>query len=233
MRLFVLSVAFTLQLCNVFGQNEENYDKPLKALLDSIQEEDQAGRRKIQSIADEFGYDSDQLKALWQEVSIKDSLNLIIVENILQTQGWVSTDIVGYSGSSTLFLVIQHSNQLTQEKYLPMLREAANKGDASRSNLALLEDRVRLGQGKRQLYGSQIGRDPETDVNFVLPLEDPENVDLRREKMDLGPLSEYTKYFNFSWDLEKHKVDTKTYEKKNKKDLKNKRKEAKKRGTYL
>jgi hypothetical protein len=230
MKTLLLTLVFILLSHHLFSQDEEKYDKTLKALLDSIQEEDQAGRRQIQAIASEFGYDSPQIKELWKEIGIKDSLNLIIVENILQTRGWLGPELVGYSGSSTLFLVIQHSDQLTQEKYLPMMREASKKGDASRSNLALLEDRVLLGQGKRQIYGSQIGTDPETRVNFVLPIEDPENVDERRQLMDLGPLSDYTKYFDFTWDLEKHKLDTKAYEKKNKKDIKKKRKAAKKRG---
>ena len=56
-------------------------------------------------------------------------------------------------------------------------------GNAMRPDLALLEDRVALRQGKKQIYGSQIGMDPETGEYFVSPLEDPDNVVERRIKM--------------------------------------------------
>jgi hypothetical protein len=103
-----------------------------------------------------------------------------------------------------LFLVIQHADLKTQEKYLPMMREAVKKGNARPSALALLEDRVALGQGKRQLYGSQIGLDRESGVYYVLPLEDPENVDKRRAAMELGDLQDYVSNWNIVWDVEKY-----------------------------
>jgi hypothetical protein len=119
----------------------------------------------------------------------------------------VGADVVGRQGNTTLFLVIQHSDQATQEKYLPMMREAVKNGKAQGSDLALLEDRVALGQGKRQIYGSQIGRDPETQIYYVSPLEDPNNVDKRRAEVGLGPLAEYVNYWQMKWDVEQYKKD--------------------------
>ncbi len=43
------------------------------------------------------------------------------------------------------------------------MREAVKKGNANSSSLALLEDRVALRKGEKQIYGSQIGRDQETE----------------------------------------------------------------------
>lgn len=85
----------------------------------------------------------------------------------------------------------------TQQKHLPMMREAVKNKNATGTALALLEDRVALEEGKRQVYGSQIGRDNETNKNYVLPLDDPDNVDKRRAEVGLGLLAEYVK----SWDI--------------------------------
>jgi hypothetical protein len=147
------------------------------------------------------------MKAHWKNINEKDSINLIKVKSILDKYGWVGPDVVGGQGNLTLFLVIQHSDQATQEKYLPMMREAVKNGKAQGSSLALLEDRVALRQGKRQIYGSQIGRDPETQIYFVSPLEDPDNVDKRRAEVGLGTLSTYVSHWQIKWDVEQYKKD--------------------------
>lgn len=196
------------EVTEIIRQNKEEaekyLDKPLVKLLDSIYIEDQAGRQKLEETIEKYGRGSDEEKALWDEIHLKDSLNLIEVAKILDERGWLGPEVVGYRGNSTLFLVIQHSNQETQEKYLPMMREAVKNKKANGSSLALLEDRIALGKGEKQIYGSQIGYDKETDEHFVLPLIDPENVNERRKQVGLGSIEEYTKYFDFTWDLAKH-----------------------------
>ena len=53
------------------------------------------------------------------------------------------------------------------------MREAVKKGNAKANSLALLEDRVALRRGGKQIYGSQVTRDSETNEYYVLPLIDP------------------------------------------------------------
>ncbi len=86
-----------------------------------------------------------------------------------------------------------------------MMRAAVKKGNANASSLALLEDRVALHQGKRQIYGSQIHTDKETPEMYVAPLIDPENVDKRRAEVGLGKLADYVSHWDLVWDIEKHK----------------------------
>ena len=118
-----------------------------------------------------------------------------------------STDVVGELGNSTFFAVIQHSDLKTQEKYLPVMREAAKNGKARADQLALLEDRVALKEGCRQIYGSQLGMDPITKKTYVCPLEDPGNVDARRAKVGLPPMQEYLEPAGIKWDVEQYKKD--------------------------
>lgn len=196
---------------------EARFDKPLLIKLDSIYDEDQGIRVKMGEIQEKYGWNSPQIDSLWKIAGVKDSLNLIEITNILDTRGWLGADVVGKKGNSTLFLVIQHADQKTQEKYLPMMREAVAKGNAQASSLALLEDRVSLGQGKKQIYGSQIGFFKETGENYVLPLEDPDNVNKRRAEVGLNPLEEYIKYWEMTWNLEEYKKNLPRYEEEQKK----------------
>jgi hypothetical protein len=68
-----------------------------------------------------------------------------------------------------------------------------------------LEDRVAIGEGKQQIYGSQIGYDMKTNKTYVLPLIDPDNVDKRRAKVGLGLMSDYVKHWDMIWDVEEYK----------------------------
>lgn len=186
---------------------EANLNKPLVAILDTIYAEDQKYRQQIEGIEKKYGWESKEMNDHWKIINEKDSINLIKVKAILDKYGWLGADVVGGQGNSTIFLVIQHSNQSTQLKYLPMMRDAVKNGRAQGSSLALLEDRVALGQGKLQIYGSQIGRDPKTQVYFVSPLEDPDNVDKRRAEVGLGTLAEYVNHWQIKWDVEQYKKD--------------------------
>jgi len=208
-------------LLEKFKQNKNKAEKKLNKLLvvmlDSIYIEDQKYRNQIDAIEKQYGLKSKEMKDHWNIIKEKDSINLIKVKSILDKYGWVGADVVGVEGNSTLFLVIQHSDQATQEKYLPMMREAVKNGKAQGSSLALLEDRVALGQGKRQIYGSQIGRDPDTQIYYVLPLEDPDNVDKRRTEVGLGILAEYVNHWQIKWDIDQYKKDLPKLEEKTKK----------------
>jgi hypothetical protein len=194
------------ELCEIVKKNKEDAEKdlikPLVEMLDSVYVDDQRGRRELSGIAEEYGWDSPEMKVKWAEIHLLDSINLQKVTQILDEYGWLGTDKVGGRGNMAIFLVIQHADLEYQVKYLPMMREAVKAGNARGSSLALLEDRVALRQGKRQIYGSQIGRDPETNEHFVLPLDDPIHVDERRTEVGLPPLADYVKRWEIDWDPE-------------------------------
>lgn len=196
---------------------EVNLDKKLIAILDTIFQDDQNYRVQIKAIEEKFGRESNELKNHWKVIAKQDSINLIKITKILDNSGWLGEDVIGSQGNSTLFLVIQHSDIKTQEKYLPMMKEAVKKGNASSSSLALLEDRIALRKGEKQIYGSQIGRNQETGEFYILPLSDPENVDIRRAEVGLGTLQEYVSFWKITWNVEEYKLKLPEYEAKQKK----------------
>jgi hypothetical protein len=190
-----------------FEREEAKLNKPLIAQLDSIHNDDQYLRKQIDSIVKKYGFKSEQVNEKVREGKKLDSINLIKVKAILDKYGWLGSDEIGTMGNTTLFLVIQHSDLKTQEHYLPMMKEAVKQGKAEASSLALLEDRILLRNGKKQIYGSQIGRDIEKGEPYVSPLEDPENVDKRRANVGLEPMKEYAERFKLKWDAAQYKKD--------------------------
>jgi hypothetical protein len=203
MKKIVFVVWCITAMSSAIGQSipKENLHKNLTGQLESIYSEDQKYREIISSVEAKYGMESKEMKDLWKTINKKDSANLIEIKRILDTHGWLGEDVVGERGNSTLFLVIQHSDQKTQEKYLPMMRDAVKNGKARGSQLALLEDRVALGQGKKQIYGSQIHRTLSSGAYFIAPIEDESNVNKRRASVGLEPLEEYAKRWNIDYKL--------------------------------
>ncbi len=139
----------------------------------------------------------------WKMMHKQDSLNLIEVAKILDTKGWLGPEEVGKDGSSAIFLVIQHAELPTQDKYFPMMKEAVKVKKARPQDLALLEDRILMRHGKKQIYGSQITSGPD-GIMKVHPIEDAANVDKRRAEVGLPPMAKYLEVFEMKWDLEEH-----------------------------
>lgn len=192
---------------------EINFNRPLVEELEEIFKLDQDVRNEVPLISEKYGWDSSEMKAHWNVMRKVDSINIVRVRSIIDKHGWLGKEVVGARGNATLFLVIQHSDLQTRKKYLPLMREAVANGKAKAEHLALLEDRVALEHGYRQIYGSQVYNDPGTRKSYLAPLEDPDNVDTRRAKIGLQPLSEYLKSFDIVWDVEQYKKDLPSIEK--------------------
>lgn len=195
---------------------EEGLDKALVAELDLIYADDQTGRLKDDELDGKYAWDSKERKALWNSIREKDSVNQAKVKIIFERFGWPPLSMIGKQGSYTLFLVIQHADLKTQETYLPLMRKAVQDGKAQGKHLALLEDRVALRQGKRQIYGSQVATDAKTGRDYIRPLEDSDHVDERRFAMGLESYADYLQKFKMTWDPAQYKQELPTIEKREK-----------------
>ncbi|MEG0848411.1 MAG: hypothetical protein RSH24_01015 [Flavobacterium sp.] len=190
-----------------------NFDKPLQKELLDIYADDQGIRGEFMKVYKDPASDKRKIDSIGKIMNKKDSINLVKVMKILDEKGWVGKDKIGEQANQTLFLVIQHSDLKYQQKYLPMMREAVKKGNASRANLAYLEDRVALREGKHQIYGSQSAKNKKTNQWYISPLIDPDNVDKRRAEVGLGTIAEYAAKMNIDWNLEAYKKELPELEK--------------------
>jgi hypothetical protein len=77
------------------------------------------------------------------------------------------------------------------------LRGAVADGEASPGNLAYLEDRVRVHDGRPQLYGTQFTvADGELQPS---PIEDPQRLDARRAAAGLDTFAAYEALMRAGW----------------------------------
>ena len=209
MKYFILQSTFILVV--TFSNAQSKLNDTLIKQLDIISTDDQTGRVQLESTQYKYANDTFELKihlnALWKVIRNKDSINQIKVIAILDKYGWLGPEIIGDDGNTTLFMVIQHADQVIQEKYLPMMRGAVKNGKAKARSLALLEDRVALEQGNKQIYGSQVAWNMLKNEYTVLPLYDPDNVDKRRAEVGLQPLAIYLSNWQLKWDIQQYKKD--------------------------
>ena len=97
---------------------------------------------------------------------------------------WPTRSVVGASGVRAVWILAQRDTALQRIALHRMME--SGPGEALPADVAVLEDRVRLQSGRKQLYGSQLRM-----VNGALapaPIEDSAHVDTRRDAAGLPPL---------------------------------------------
>lgn len=70
-------------------------------------------------------------------------------------------------------------------------------GSGDRALLAKLEDRVLVGMGRRQVYGTQLYQTGDSPLR-CWPIENLYEVDLRRRRMGLEPIAELAYRFGIA-----------------------------------
>jgi hypothetical protein len=165
-----------------------------RAELSALFAADQAIRAKMAEQSPMLAGDAPGFAGQWKEQEALDRRNQDRLDRIVKEYGWPTVRWAGRDGAEGAFFVVQHADLDYQKKYLPMVREAVTQGDLSRGLQALLEDRIRVKEGKKQTYGTQL----KTAVDGTMvpyPIEDAANVDERRASVGLAPLAEYLKGF--------------------------------------
>lgn len=162
----------------------------IRQLIMMAEQEQQASEER-DSVVNEKGWRSPEGQEAVRRADLTDSTNMARLEEIIAEHGWPGMSLVGNQAAMAAFLILQHADLTLQEKYLPMVQAAADKGDVERIHLAMLQDRVLMRQGKPQVYGTQLWNDPSTGELGLYPVEDSTNVDQRRAEIGLPSINEY------------------------------------------
>jgi hypothetical protein len=131
-----------------------------------------------------------------------DSCNLVQIEKLVAFYGWPGKSFVGTTGNRAAFIVIQHAELISQEKYFPMIKQSVEMGESNATDMAMLQDRILMREGKKQIYGSQVILNKTGGQEFY-QIEDEPHVNIRRKKVGLQPIEEYAKYFGIDYQLPK------------------------------
>ena len=165
-------------------------------------------RAKIDSLLCDIGRKDQEIRADWEKVATgnatqeevieyalkmeeTDNTNLAAVSHILDTYGWPSG--LSDEANNAIFLVIDHSDLKTMNKYIRLFHDAVDKGYLSMNDLVTMEDRMLMNAGKPQKYGTQaysLVEDGKT-VIYIWPVEDPDRLDALRKSVGLMPIDSY------------------------------------------
>lgn len=124
-------------------------------------------------------------------IAAADAKNQPEVLGIFARYGWVTNSRAGRDAAHDFWLLVQHQTPAIQRRLLPALADAAQHGDASMSDYAYLYDRVQVGLGKPQRWGSQTSCQDGKPV--LAAVEDPAGLDARRKELFMPPIAEYLK----------------------------------------
>jgi hypothetical protein len=117
-----------------------------------------------------------------------DAANLVRLKSIVAQLGFPTRKMVGRDGVGNAWLLTQHADtDLAFQKQVLTLLETRAGGDVRPGDLAMLGDRIRVHEGKPQLYGSNF----DLKTMQPTPIEDSEHVDERRARVHLMPLADY------------------------------------------
>ncbi|HEX5053242.1 MAG TPA: DUF6624 domain-containing protein [Planctomycetota bacterium] len=148
--------------------------------------------------------DQERRRRAFDEWEAVDHENTARMMQIVRDHGWPTYAMVGKQAADAAFLLVQHADHepAFQQRCLPELRAAAARGEGSKSGVAYLTDRVRVKQGRPQLYGTQyqavtddhgsVLADADGKLQYLPPIvEDVEGLDARRASMDLDAWAGY------------------------------------------
>jgi hypothetical protein len=151
------------------------------AFIDSLVkmiELDQAVRKAFQYAT--LKEEQDTLRKTMLEL---DNYNSTKLSLLIEKYGFPTWHLVGINGCHDAWLIAQHAKFEFREWFMIEYQNAVNENNAEKKHLAYLIDRNNLWKKKPQIYGTQ-GSYPDS----VQPIEDIENLNFRREEMNLPPL---------------------------------------------
>jgi hypothetical protein len=157
---------------------------------------DQEARNKCTN-----GTAEEQVKCIGEITKTIDEQNTKRLNDIFDQIGFPDTAKVGKDGMQAFMIVLQHAptDELRVKALKPITKAFKNK-ELDPMGYANFVDRLRLHQGKKQLYGA--GFEFKDGKMVLSPTEDMKNLDKRRAKIGLPPIAEAAKMMNETYHLE-------------------------------
>ncbi len=115
---------------------------------------------------------------------------------IVATHGWPGRSRVGEEGAAAAWVVAMRAGDVVRMKaWSVLVEQAAHLGETDRHHVAHLMDRIRVLQGKEQVYGTQFRRGPDGTI-APYPTTRLDTIDDRRGSVQLDPLDDTTAALN-------------------------------------
>jgi hypothetical protein len=174
-------------------QNGKGTDRALRQQLLAMGKLDQQVRKPLETMFTKNAK-SDQVRvdAINRNMADTDRQLTQQLKDIVTRNGWPTIHLVGAEASSSAAIILVHSpDHEFQRGLLPQLDGLVSDGKIIGSDIAKLTDKLLIGDGKLQRFGTQFHV---ADGEAVpVPVEDPAHLDELRAKYMLPPMDEYKK----------------------------------------
>lgn len=122
------------------------------------------------------------------QIDIENSEN---IKAIYQQIGFPTIQKVGASASHHFVTILLHSPDIAFKKQCLEDMHPLSAEEVRRSDIPYLEDKIRIAEGDKQLYGTQLYFNSTLGIYEVSDLELPESVNERRAQFGLETLDAY------------------------------------------
>jgi len=187
-----------ISMVNIKYSNPYKDIEYAKALL-KLGAYDQAYFNEIGIVFRKFGMRSSVASALWRLKFMIQEKNQKELEQLIAAKGWPKIGEVGSEAAMAAYLVAMHSNDGSQKKYLPMIKQRCEENELPWQRYANIYDRCLFNENKPQKYGTHTRYNDLTKSEELYPLEDETKVDEWRKELGLEPLAEYLARFNIKF----------------------------------
>ena len=157
---------------------------------------DQAFFTEVGIAGRKTGMKSSVVEALWKFKFMIQKRSQGELEGLIARKGWPRVRDVGPEAAFAAFLVIMHSDDGAQTKYLATIKTICEAGELPWERYAGIYDRSLFNDGKPQRFGTHTSYNEQTKATELYPLEDESRVDEWRKEIGLPPLAEYLKPMN-------------------------------------
>lgn len=125
-------------------------------------------------------------------IMLVDRQNTARLRPWLRRCGWPDSRSAGEATEGRVWVLVQHADQDRpfQQIAIGLLKRRVLQGGAPAIHLAYLEDRVAIGMGQAQRYGTQVEMKGACSIE-PLPVDHPTLVDSRRKAVGMEPLATY------------------------------------------
>lgn len=144
-----------------------------------------------QMVRDELAADGSLYQGYHPRMEAVHAANALHLRVIIDAYGWPTERLAGPDGAQAAWRIAQHAigEPEFQRACLRRLAAAAALGDVPKWQPAMIEDRIRMFEGRPQLYGTQLEPDDAGNMR-PYPIDEPEHVEERRRAVGLEPLPE-------------------------------------------
>lgn len=116
-----------------------------------------------------------------------DAANGFRIRTLIEEYGYPTQRLIGAEAMHALWLLVQH-----QDLDIKLQKQCLKRCDFDKKDKAFLTDRIRVNNGKKQIYGTQFFRNPKGKL-VPRPMVDASRVNKRRSRIGLELFEEYAR----------------------------------------